>query len=156
MSANSKKRNSPLDYPVTIKQHLDFVVFQVPDLGVTVVEQAPTDGKLTPKYINRVAKSLAKTWLKSSERLQQFQLAEKKPPNPSRQKRPIEEKKERQYTTPEVADYLGVSENTIRRLVKRRELDCNFTPRGHRRFTEIQVQTYLKKQKQKAQSKSLS
>ena len=131
---STKKRTSPLDYPVTIKRHLDFVVFQVPDLGVTVVEQAPANGKLSRKYLDKVAKSLAKTWLKSSEKLKQFQLAEKKPPQPSRQKRPIEQRKEKQYTTPEVAAYLGVSENTVRRLVKRKELKCSFTPKGHRRF----------------------
>lgn len=153
---NKKRLKSPLDYPVTIKKHTDFIVFQVPDLGITIVEEAPQGNKITPKFINKISKTLAKTWLKSSEKLHQFQLADKKPPEPSRQRRPIEEREEKLYTTPQVAEHLGVSENTVRRLVKRGELECIKTSGKHRRFSELQVQKYVKRQREAVEAVPLS
>jgi excisionase family DNA binding protein len=146
--SNKKRLKSPLDYPVTIKKHTDFIVFQVPDLGITMVEEAPPGNKISPQFISKISKTLAKTWLKSSEKLHQYQLADKKAPEPSRQRRPIEEREEKLYTTPQVAEHLGVSENTVRRLVKRGELDCIKTSGKHRRFSELQIQRYLKQRRE--------
>ncbi|MBK7845516.1 MAG: hypothetical protein IPJ71_17865 [Bdellovibrionales bacterium] len=59
-----KPRISSLHYPVVIKQHLDFIVLSVPDLGISVVENAPLQGKLNPEYVLKIATALANVWLK--------------------------------------------------------------------------------------------
>ena len=135
---------SALKYPLIIKQHLDFVVLSVPDLGITVVENLPPDHKLTPKYLNQLALSLAKTWLKAQKKLLSHYSVGLNPPKPSKHSSTTKKGTERLMTSTEVAVRLGITRMSVNRLVKRKLLQCTKTNGGHQRFTELQLKQYEK------------
>lgn len=137
-----KKRLAPLEYPVVIKQHLDFVVLSVPDLGITVVENTPRDGKLTPKYILKIATALAKVWLKTQTSLTHHRSAGKTPPKASKQKMAVDGKFNQSMTSSEIAKRLGVTRMTVHRLAKSGILKSTQTKGGHRRFSELDLKEY--------------
>lgn len=138
-----KKPLAHFEYPITIKKHLDFFVFSVPDLGLTIVEDLPPNGRFTPQYLLNLAKTLGRTWIKIAERLKQFDQADKNPPKPSRQRAVLDEKRRSLMTATEVANRLGVSRMTVHRLAKRGLLEFEQTSGGHRRFSELQLKKYL-------------
>jgi excisionase family DNA binding protein len=138
-----KKQPTHFDYPITIKKHLDFFVFSVPDLGITIVEDLPPGGRFTPVYLLKLAKTLGRTWIKIGQRLQQFNEAEKKPPRPSRQRTVLDERVRTLMTATELANRLGVSRMSVHRLCEKGLLEYEETSGGHRRFSELQLKKYL-------------
>lgn len=140
-----KPRLSSLHYPVVIKQHLDFIVLSVPDLGISVVENAPTQGKLNPEYVLRIATALANVWLKAQKRLLEHQSAGKRAPSPSKQKMSVDGGRIQYMTASEVAERLGVSRMTVHRLVEKGLLTCTRTRGRHSRFSELNLKAYQKK-----------
>ncbi len=137
------KRHLALEYPVIIKQHLGFIVFSVPDLGINLVENLPVGGKLSRSYVIQLAASLGKTWIKSSERLRAFKDAGKPPPEPSSIKATLSERQDLGFTPPQAAKLLGVSVNTVRRMVDRGTLKAEVTDGGHRKICEREIRTWL-------------
>ncbi len=140
-----KLRLSPLHYPVVIKQHLDFIVLSVPDLGISVVENAPLQGKLNPEYVLKIATALANVWLKVQKRLLEHKSAGKSAPSPSKQKMSVDARRLQYMTASEVAKRLGVSRMTVHRLVKKGLLTCTRTRGRHSRFSELNLKAYEKK-----------
>jgi excisionase family DNA binding protein len=136
------KRRSALEYPVTIRQVDTYLIFSVKDLNITLVEELPAGGRLTPEFMRRATAALGKSWVKSHERLKVLVETGKPLPDPSRIKVATKEiKKAKPLTAPEVAKLLGVSENTVRRIPKA-ELRYRRTKGGHRRYSIGAVQAY--------------
>ena len=131
-----------MEYPVIIKQHLDFVVLSVPDLGITVVENLPPKNKLTPQYITQIATSLAKVWLKAQKKLSQHQSSQIPPPKPSQKITSQNKGSQKLMTSTEAAKILGISRMSIHRLVKSGTIKCIETKGGHRRFSELHLKEY--------------
>lgn len=130
-----KKPRSTLAYPVTIRQIDRYLVFSVKDLNISLVEELPENGQLSPEFMLRVHKTLAKTWIKSYERLKDFRTAGKTPPSPSLIRVATKDiKKSRPLTAPRVAKILGISENSVRRIPKSK-LRYYRTKGGHRRYS---------------------
>lgn len=130
-----KKPRSPLEYPVTIRQVERFLIFSVKDLNISLVEELPENGRLSPEFMARVNKTIAKSWIKSSERLKAFREAGKTPPSPSLIRVATKDiKKSRPLTAPRVAKILGISENSVRRIPKSK-LRYYRTKGGHRRYS---------------------
>ncbi len=140
------KRHLALEYPVIIKQHLGFIVFSVPDLGINLVENLPVGGKLSREYVVSLAASLGKTWIKSSDRLRAFREAGKSPPEPSSIKATLSERQDLGFTPPQAAKLLGVSVNTVRRMVDRGTLKAEVTDGGHRKISESEIRKWLESQ----------
>lgn len=143
--ASSQK---PLDFPVVIRQHLDYLLFSVPDLGISIVQDLPPDGRLNAQFVHEAAKNLARIWLKSTERLAILKSNQIKTPEPSKTKTSILAEKERGLSTREVAKSLGVSENTVRRMVEDGFIRCEKTAGGHRRFYQNDIEQALVKIKE--------
>jgi excisionase family DNA binding protein len=136
------KRRSALEYPVTIRQVEGYVVFSVRDLGISLVEELPPGGKLTPEFMKRTTAAVAKAWVKSHERLKVLIENGKPLPEPSKIRVATKEiKKTKPLTAPEVAKLLGVSKDTVRRIPKS-ELRYRRTKGGHRRYSIGAIQKY--------------
>ncbi len=138
-----KKRHAPLEYPVIIKQHLGFIVFSVPDLGLNFVEQLPVGGRLNKDYVTRLALTLGKTWIKVSERLKIIHEAGKPPPEASSIKTSLSAREELGHSPSQAAIILGVSVNTIRRMVDRVSLKAEKTDGGHRKISAAEIRRWL-------------
>lgn len=136
------KRRSPLEYPVTIRQVEGYLVFSVKDLNISLIEELPAGGRLNAPFMRRCTATLAKSWVKSHERLKVLLESGKSLPEPSKIRVATREiKRAKPLTAPEVAKILGVSENTVRRIPKS-ELRYRRTKGGHRRYSIGAVKSY--------------
>lgn len=136
------RRYSPLEYPVTIRQVGGHLILSVKDLHITIAEEIPPGGRITPEFLKRTTAALAKAWVKSNERLKTLQEAGKAHPEPSNIRVATDEiKKQKPLTAPEVAKLLGRSENTVRRIPKA-ELNYRKTKGGHRKYSIGAVYAY--------------
>jgi hypothetical protein len=135
------KRRSALEYPITIRQVEGYVVFSVKDLGITLVEELPPAGRLTPEFMKKTTAAVAKCWVKSHERLKVLIENGKPLPEPSKIKVATRELKAKSLTAPGVAKFLGMSENSVRRIPKS-ELRYRKTKGGHRRYSIGAVELY--------------
>jgi hypothetical protein len=139
---NMARRRSALEYPVTIRQVDSYVVFSVKDLNISLIEELPPGGRLTPQFMRRATNALAKSWVKSHERLKVLLENGKPLPDPSKIKVATKEiTKAKPLTAPEVAKILGVSKDSVRRIPKA-ELRYRRTKGGHRRYSIGAVQAY--------------
>jgi DNA-directed RNA polymerase specialized sigma subunit len=139
---NMARRRSALEYPVTIRQVDTYVVFSVKDLNISLIEELPPGGRLTPQFMQRATNALAKSWVKSHERLKVLLENGKPLPEPSKIKVATKEiTKTKPLTAPEVAKILGVSKDSVRRIPKA-ELRFRRTKGGHRRYSIGAVQMY--------------
>lgn len=137
------KRHALLEYPVIIRQHMGYIVFSVPDLQINTVAESPTDGKLSSAYVTELARTLAKTWIKGSERLTAFARAGKAQPECSTLHSLLAESEEQSFSPPEAAKLLGVSVNTVRRMVDRGTLRAIKSDGGHRKISESAIEKHL-------------
>jgi excisionase family DNA binding protein len=141
------KRHALLEYPVIIRQHMGYIVFSVPDLQINTVEESPPDGKLTSAYVTKLARTLAKTWITGSSRLSAFARAGKSQPDVSSLKSLLAESEEQSFTPPQASKLLGVSVNSVRRLVDCGSLKATVSDGGHRKISESTIQAYLARSK---------
>ncbi len=136
-----KKTLSAFDYPIVIRQNLGFITISVPDLNIIMTEEIPLTKKLEKNFLMKIAKSVGLTWVKVSYQIHRKQTAKRLP---SKTKDILSPRfKAKPYKIAQASKVLGVSENTLRRLVKRGEISCIETPRGHRRFTEVALKAWM-------------
>lgn len=138
-----KKTTTPFDYPIVIRQNMGFLTITVPDLNIVMAEEIPITGKLQKNFLIKVAKSVGLAWLKVDKQIKRKQARLRKPSPTKRIMSPLF--KNKPINTPEAARILGVSENTLRRMVKRKEISCVKTAKGHRRFTESTLKKWIQK-----------
>lgn len=133
------RRFTPFDYPIVIKQHLGYITVSVPDLGIAIVENLPAGGRIDSKFLMKIAQHVGNSWVKASQELDRLSISRRPTPRPSSSKEVVNPKKSNSLSTPKAAAILGVSENTVRNLVKGNYLRCKITAGGHRRFSEGEV-----------------
>ena len=140
-----KNRVSAFDYPILIRQNLGFITVSVPDLNIIMVEDRPLKGRLEKHFLLKLAKTIGLCWLKIDE---QIKLEKTKIAKPSKTKKILSPMyKNQPLKINEASKILGVSENTLRRMVRRRQIACVKTARGHRRFTEASLKKWIDKTK---------
>jgi excisionase family DNA binding protein len=130
-----KKRASVLEYPVTIKQVGEYMVFSTPDLVTTVAITLPKTSK-------EVLEGLARIWKKNKERLRDFDESTIKTPSPSRIRETQERKSEKPLTSQQVARLCGKSKMTIIRAAEKGLIKGTRTEGGHWRFEWPEVTRY--------------
>ena len=136
-----KKTLSPFDYPIVIRQNLGFITISVPDLNIIMTEEIPVTKKLEKNFLIKIAKTVGLAWVKVSHQIHRKQTTKHLP---SKTKDILSPRfKGKPLKIAQASKILGVSENTLRRLVKRGEISCVKTPRGHRRFTETTLNKWL-------------
>ena len=140
-----KTTRTALEYPVTIKQVDNFLIFSVRDFGFTHVEELPHGGKLSTEYLRKVMAAVGKCWLKSQERILELKRTGAKLPEPSKMKVAVKELAQtKPLTAPQVAKLLNISKNSVRRIPKH-ELEYRKTKGGHRRYSVGALKSYRNK-----------
>lgn len=137
MTKFSKKS---LDFPIVIKRVVDDVVLSVPDLGFFV--NLPITRELNEDFKSDLADEIYKLW----EKVEEHRTHRKWQPDPSTFKQSLQNFEE-DYSLPdfvkELNKSISVSENTIRREIKRGVIRCYQTEGGHRRIPVSEVASYL-------------
>jgi len=133
--------HQPLTYPIVIKQVLDSLVISCPDLDITLSVSIPE--KLDKDFVYNVGRRIVDLWARTEEKLSNFDSAKMKPPTPSSIKGSVTLPRDHELTLPEAARQIGVSENTLRRMIKRGSIKSRFTDGGHRRISENEIREYL-------------
>lgn len=141
-----KKRLTAFDYPLVVRKNLGFITVSVPDLNIIMVEDMPVKGRLEKHFLLKLAKTIGLCWLKVDA---QIKLEKTKIAKPSMIKKILSPMyKNRPLKINEASKILGVSENTLRRMVRRRQIACVKTARGHRRFTEASLKKWIDSRKE--------
>ncbi len=138
-----EKTLSPFDYPIVIRQNLGFITISVPDLNIIMTEEIPVTKKLEKNFLIKIAKTVGLAWVKVSHQIHRKQTRQRLPSKTKAILSPLFKNKPLKIA--EAAAVIGVSENTLRRMVKRKQIGCVKTGRGHRRFTEVNLKKWLEK-----------
>ncbi len=138
-----KKRLSAFDYPIIVRKNLGFITISVPDLNIVMTEEIPITKKLEKNFLIKIAKNIGLAWVKVSHQIHRKQACRRLP---SKTKNILGPRfKDKPLKIAEAAKVIGVSENTLRRMVKRKQISCVKTAKGHRRFTEASLKAWIEK-----------
>ena len=119
-------------YPLVIRQVDVWMVFSLPDLKISIVDDGPHKN-FGPKYIAKLAKNLAKLYIKGDRRLKELAQLGKRFPTPSYIKNSTTVQKNETLTVSEVAEIMNCSADTVRRKADSGEIPA-FYVGSHRRF----------------------
>lgn len=155
-----KKLNSKtFDYPLVIRRVANDMVVSIPDLGYfehTPIARAKMSANssksdncvLNEELLHHTMEQIEKAWLYIDQHIE----SKKWVPNASTFKQSIQ-KAEEDYSLPEFVaklnEYMSVSDNTIRREIKRGQIQCYQTEGGHRRIPGSELNRYLETRKTK-------
>jgi hypothetical protein len=152
-----KKSTSPFQYPVVIRQHLNFITISVPDLGISLIEEQPESNVLNKDYINRIGLKVAEAWLKTQKIIKDKETAKKYLPAASMTKASLQ-KSEKDLTPKKFSAIVGISTRTITRDCAKGIIRAKRTSGGHYKIPMAQVglyREYLKRHKKHATEKWL-
>jgi len=143
-----------LDFPIVIKRVVDDLVISVPDLGffknISLREKNNTSESANSAKVDidlseikgEVFNEILNMW----SRVDEHRTNRKWQPIPSTFKQTLEAQEE-DYSLPDFVKklnkYMSVSENTIRREIKRGVIRCYQTDGGHRRIPQSEISSYL-------------
>lgn len=154
-----KKQNSKnFDYPIVVRRVVNDLVFSIPDLGYfkhmnlkpfKSAESANTSNSATTSFVD-LNPEFQKEFMKQMESAWAYvgnHMATKKwLPNPSTFKQSVQ-KGEEDYSLPEfvekLKEFMTISENTVRREIKRGKIQCYQTEGGHRRIPFSELKRYV-------------
>jgi hypothetical protein len=141
-----RKPNSPFQYPVVLRQHLNFMTISVPDLGISLIEEMPEQKRLNKDYVTRIGLKVAEAWLKAQKIINEKSGAKKFLPYPSMTKESIRAP-EKDLSPQKMAQLVGVSKCTVIRDCKKGIIRSRRTSGGHFKIPVAQLglyQAYLK------------
>lgn len=157
-----KLKQSSLEYPVVLRKVLNEIVISVPDLGywksVHLDESGDTqntsksakpkkDFQLTEDMLMGVLEALKQTWVYIDNHV----TNKKWVPEPSTFRQTIRKSDVKDFTLPEFTEalskHMSISENTVRREIKRGTIQCYQTEGGHRRIPFQELELYLNRRK---------
>ena len=130
-----KRVSNPFEYPFVIKQVNEWISVSVPDLEITVADQVPRDAKINKDYvttINTLMLKAAKKVLERMTRLEEIGKQPSRPPSFIRQTIQITNKE--QISTKVAAQYLGISEASLKRWEDQGVIRATKSRGGHRKF----------------------
>ena len=153
-----KLKVSSLEYPVVLRKVLNEIVISVPDLGywksVRLEEDSDSansaktansesDFQLTEDVLMGVLEGLKQTWVYIDDHINKKKWI----PEPSTFRQTIQKSDVKDFTLPEftleLSKYMSISENTVRREIKRGTIQCYQTEGGHRRIPFQELELYL-------------
>ena len=156
-----KLNQKTFDYPIVIRRVANDLVFSIPDLGYFKhlplrLEKIIDDSAITAKNDKSASPNISKNLLSDSaaelekawQHISQHLENKKWLPNASTFKQSLQ-KAEEDYSLPEFViklnQFMSISENTIRREIKRGQIQCYQTEGGHRRIPASELNQYLEK-----------
>jgi excisionase family DNA binding protein len=134
-----KKPKSVLEYPIVVRQHLNYMTFSMPDLGLFETLDLPKNNKLNREYVVSAATRMTRLWVKATEHINKKKWV----PVASDIKSSVKKSAKKDLTPLQFANQVGISEQTIRRDIERGIIKAKRTGGGHRRIPEAQLPLYL-------------
>jgi excisionase family DNA binding protein len=128
------------------------MTISIPDLGITLVEELPSDKKLNKDYVTRLGMKIAEAWVKAQKIMKDKASAKKYLPEASDIRSSLK-KPEKALSPARFAELVGVSKRTIIRDCQKRIIRARQTTGGHFKIPFAQVglyQEYLKQHKKHA------
>ncbi len=138
------RSHRPLSYPIVIKQVHESLVISSPDLETHLSLYIGT-APITEKLMFDVMEKILKLWSLAQNKTKDFSAARMKPPVPSSIRGVLSVPREHELNLPDAAKALSVSQNTLRRMIKRGAIKARFTDGGHRRISEVEIREYLER-----------
>jgi len=97
----------------------------------------------SPEFEQRLLEAIKQTWVYIEDHTQHKRWV----PDPSTIRETLQKSEKRDFTLPEftekVREHMQISENTIRREIKRGVIQCYQTEGGHRRIPYQELELYL-------------
>lgn len=134
-----KKPKSVLEYPIVVRQHMSYMTFSMPDLGLFETLELPKNNKLNKEYVISAATRMSRLWLKAMDHINKKKWV----PEASDIKSSIRKSAKKDLTPLQFAKHASVSEQTIRRDIERGIIRAKRTGGGHRKIPESQIHLYL-------------
>ncbi len=161
-----KVKQTSLEYPVVLRKVLNEIVISVPDLGywksIRLEEKSDdqkslsnsaktakleTDIQLSEDMLMAIGESIKQTWVYIDDHLNK----KKWRPEPSTFRQTVQKSEFQDFTLPEftqaLSAYMSISENTVRREIKRGTIQCYQTEGGHRRIPYAELELYLNRRR---------
>ncbi len=144
-----------LDFPIVIKKLVDDIVISTPDLGFfkslkpqyeKAYDESSKSAKIliTEDFKNTLIKEIENMW----SQIETHREHKKWQPLPSSFRQTLSAAEE-DYSLPDFVKklnaYISISENTVRREIKRGQIRCYQTEGGHRRIPSSEISNYLEK-----------
>jgi excisionase family DNA binding protein len=151
------KLPSAFNYPVVLRQHLNFITISVPDLNITLIEDLPLNLSLNKDYVTRIGMKVAEAWLKSQKILKDKTRANKYLPEASMTKNSLQ-KATKDLSPSQFAKLVGLSPRTINRDCAKGLIRARRTSGGHYKIPLAQLdlyKEYLKRHKKHVYEKWL-
>ncbi len=164
-----KLKASSLEYPVVLRKVLNEIVISVPDLGywksVHLEEKGDqansaktsnqeTDFQLSEDVLVGVLEGIKQTWVYIDDHINKKKWI----PEPSTFRQTIQKSEVKDFTLPEFTEalskHMSISENTVRREIKRGTIQCYQTDGGHRRIPYQEVELYLNRRNTKREKET--
>lgn len=147
-----KTKLTNLEYPVVLKRVLGELVISIPDLGhwtslkiemQNSANSATGDFELTDEWCAKLLDKIKQSWVY----IENHKQKKKWVPNPSTFRQSLQKPENEDFTLPEfvkaLSPYMSISENTVRREIKRGIIQCSITEGGHRRIPFSELEHYL-------------
>jgi excisionase family DNA binding protein len=153
-----KLKASSLEYPVVLRKVLNEIVISVPDLGYwksvrleenseglnsAKTSNSENDFQISEDVLVGVLEGIKQTWVYIDDHINKKKWI----PEPSTFRQTIQKSEVKDFTLPEFTEalskYMSISENTVRREIKRGTIQCYQTEGGHRRIPYQELELYL-------------
>lgn len=151
------KLPSAFNYPVVLRQHLNFITISVPDLNITLIEDLPENLSLNKDYVTRIGIKVAEAWLKSQKIIKDKLEAKKYLPEASLTKSSLQVSP-KDLSPSQFAKLVGLSPRTITRDCAKGLIRAKRTSGGHYKIPLAQLdlyKEYLKRHKKHVYEKWL-
>jgi excisionase family DNA binding protein len=153
-----KLNQKAFEYPVVLRKVLNEIVISVPDLGywksIRIEEGSDTsnsaktskienDFQISEDVLMGVFEGIKQTWVYIDDHINKKKWI----PEPSTFRQTLQKSEIKDFTLPEFTEalskHMSISENTIRREIKRGTIQCYQTEGGHRRIPYQELELYL-------------
>ncbi len=137
----SIKNTSPFDYPIVIRKHLNFITISVPDLGISLIEEIPSNNLLNKNYVTKIGVRVAEAWLKAQKIIKDKTDARIYLPKASQTKASVQQATQNLSPT-QFAKFVGISPRTITRDCAKGIIRASRTTGGHYKIPVAQLALY--------------
>lgn len=136
------RRPSPLEYPIVIRKHLDYLTVSMPDFNEWLLLDLPIQGKISKEFLIQLSQKIATLWVKAQGKVRNSS-SRRAPPLPSNIRSSINIDEQNLTISQFSKIFKGtVSQDTIRRDIDKNLIRAIKTTGGHRRIPSSQIPLY--------------
>lgn len=155
MLRDKKRTPTVFEYPLIIREEMQSICINIPDLSVGIAITHPYSFSLSPlekkEYYLKIGKAVVQAWMKGSSAIEEMKKTGKTK-TPSGSARTLAQLKTSLLSPKEVAKLGGISYKTVQRAIDSGKIKCIRTAGGHRRVPLNIAENWIKSFVQKITS----